>query len=168
MDKLSFNQFNPNNIRPIAIRHRLAMADVVLAFASLDTNLSNWMVEAFQMRSDRAALLLQNMSISTKYQKLMKLFDHESDTAMVKFLRIARGQLEGHTEVRNMICHAECIGILREARNVIAFVPLNYIPGAPDMLRIELRSIEKIQAATHWAHEQTTLVTDAWTGINKP
>jgi len=47
--------FDIGSISRLTNRHRVAMAKVVLGFARLDTQLSNWLVEAYEMRVDRAA-----------------------------------------------------------------------------------------------------------------
>ena len=170
MSKLSIEgrPFGMKDVCGLAIRHRLAMADLVLGFASLDTHLSNWMVEAFQMRSDRAALLLQHMSISTKYRKLILLFDHEGQPEKAKWLKKSKNAFEIQGEVRNLVCHAECIGVWRAEPDLVAFVPLNYVPGLPATLEIELRSLKQMEVATKWAAEQVGLVIDAWTTDSTP
>src|SRR5437868_3033453 len=70
------------------------MARVVLSFARLDTQLSNWLVEGYDMRVDRAALLLQNMTITNKYIKLAKLYEHEGPASLAQQLRRSKKQME--------------------------------------------------------------------------
>jgi len=157
------HDFDLKDIRSLTNRHRIVMANLVLSFAFLDTQLSNWLVEAFQMRSDRAALLLQNMSISTKYQKLIKLFEHEGDRKLAKLLKVAKRELEDQAEFRNLVCHAQCIGVWAPDQDYVVFVPLSFIPGRPDGLKVEFRSLDGMRAASEWADVQAGSMIDVWT-----
>lgn len=149
--------------RRLANRHRLVMAKLVLSFALLDTHLSNWIAQAFDMRSDRAALLLQNMTLSTKIQKLIKLFEHEGRPASASVLKIINREVSEHSNTRNLVCHAECVGVWRKDADYVIFVPLSYIPGRFDGLKVEFRSLQGMEASTAWADEKAGIIIDAWT-----
>ncbi len=146
--------FDRASVARLTNSHRLAMARVVLSFARLDTQLSNWIVEAYEMRVDRAALLLHNMAIDNKYIRLLRLYDHEGPKIWAQELRRSKKQMEPHAEVRNMICHAACFGTWAKNRDYVLFAPLSYTPGELDRARIEAIPVQAMEAASEWAETQ--------------
>jgi hypothetical protein len=146
--------FDHASVARLTNAHRLVMARVVLSFARLDTQLSNWLVEGYDMRVDRAALLLQNMTITNKYMKLAKLYEHEGPASLAQQLRRSKKQMEPHAETRNTICHAACFGTWAADRDYILFAPLSYTPGELNRARVEAIPVQSMEAAAEWAENQ--------------
>jgi hypothetical protein len=166
-DHFEVHDLGLKDIRRLTNRHRVVMANLVLSFARMDTQLSNWLVEAFQMRSDRAALLLQNMSISTKYLKLIKFYEHEGPAIWAKELKASKKKLDDHAEFRNLVCHAQCVGVWARDPEYVLFLPLSYTPGCLGSTRFELCLLEGMEAATEWADNQAASMIDVWTDLAK-
>lgn len=154
--------FDLTAISRLTNRHRVAMAKVVLGFARLDTQLSNWLVMGYEMRPDRAAMLVQNMAIDNKYLRLIRLYEHEGPKIWVAELKRSKKQMAPHAEVRNVICHAACIGTWAKDRDYVLFAPLTYELGKPDTGRVEALSVQVMKAASDWAEIQAGSIAYIW------
>ena len=153
-DQFNIGDLERRDIKRITNRHRVAIASVVLGFARLDTRLSDWIVQAFEMRHERGAMLIQNMSIDNKIQRLIKLFEHEGPRSYATELKARKKAMSPHYEVRNLICHAACLGTWAKDRDYLLFAPLNYIPGSTGMAKVEAVSIQAVKLAADWAETE--------------
>jgi len=159
--------FDEKSIARLTNSHRVAMAKVVLSFARLDTQLSNWLVEAYEMRADRAALLIQHMAIDNKYLRLIRLYKHEGPAVWAKELKKAKDEMEPHADVRNTICHAACVGTWTGDRDYILFAPLTCEIGKPNTARIEAISVQSMATASEWAEVQAGSMIHIWKQLER-
>lgn len=150
-DQFNIGDLERRDIKRITNQHRVAMASVVIGFARLDTRLSDWIVQAFEMRHERGAMFIQNMSIDNKFQRLIKLYEHEGPRLYATQLKTRKKAMSPHYEVRNLICHAACLGTWTKDRDYLIFAPLNYIPGSAGMAKVEAVSIQSMKLAADWA-----------------
>lgn len=152
--KFEISDLDVHQILAVTNRHRVAMARVVLGFARFDSRLSDWVVEAFGLRFDRAAMLIKNIGIENKLQRLIKLYDHEGPKSAVADLKRCRKEMVEHYETRNLICHAACLGTWAKDRDYLLFTHLAYRPGDTESnFLIEAISLDGLKAAADWAED---------------
>ena len=59
------------------------MLDVILAWAKLDSSLSLWLVSTLGLQLDDGAILVENMDLENKLNRLKRLFAHRGMTPVV-------------------------------------------------------------------------------------
>lgn len=144
-------RFEPENLNPtIGIPARKAMVDLILAWASYDSLVSQWAIVSFGLPLDAGSILVGNMDTRNKLERLETLYRHHglSGALSIKALRKEHGK---HVEIRNRVCHAHCAGRFKSDPDWIVFAPVKDFRGEPGQMLVEAIHLDQMRAGTAFA-----------------
>lgn len=144
--RFEIDNINPN-ITPAA---RKAMCNLILAWASYDSLVSQWVIVSFGLPLDAGSILVGNMDTRNKLERLETLYRHHGLNGAVSIKALRKEHLE-HVEVRNRICHAHCAGVFRSDWKRVVFAPVKDSRGEPGNMQVEAIHIDQMKAATKFA-----------------
>jgi hypothetical protein len=99
------------------------IADLVLAWAAFDSSLLELIVTAFEMPHDRGRIILGNMDMRTRLQRLKSLFTHLKREELAGVPATAAKDTEFFVHPRNVVCHTNYFGTLESDENQFVFGP---------------------------------------------
>lgn len=108
--------------RYIPKRVRLAMLDLVLAWARVDTTIAQLATAAFSMDPTVGAVVFKRTPVPDRLRNMRELNLQLGRLDNAKALRKLKDQYEKHSEPRNTIAHAACVGFLT-APDRLVFLP---------------------------------------------
>lgn len=129
---------------------KLAMAEVILSWATFDSLVSQWTILAFGMSFDVGAIFVGNMDTKSKLDKLCILYEHVGLSGL-KTVKALRKQHGDHVNVRNAIAHSSCVGRLKSDPQRIVFSPFKAVKGEVGTMEIAAIHIEQFRAAAEFA-----------------
>lgn len=130
---------------------KVAMLEVITAFANLDTLLSSWLVNAYGMKISLGALLVENMDIANKIQRLKKVYEHIGNSEEPDNLKKLKDDFDRFKDVRNTIAHATCVGVDKKDRNNVIFSPMRAVLREHGHLQVVMITGAHMLAARDWA-----------------
>ncbi len=91
MSALKAKPFDIDDLdRTLSDQDRLVMAETILAWADLDTGISRLILLTFNLEHDAGSILLGNMDLKTKVEKIKMLHEHHGSSAgAAKFAKLA-------------------------------------------------------------------------------
>jgi hypothetical protein len=144
-------RFEPENLNPtIGIPARKAMVDLVLAWASYDSLVSQWIIVTFALPLDAGSILVGNMDTRTKLERLESLYRHRGVSGATSIKDLRKEHLK-HVDVRNRVCHAHCAGRFKSDPEWIVFAPVKNVRGEPGQMLVEAIHLDQMRAATGFA-----------------
>jgi len=150
--------FDPAHIdrQGLTRRHKVAIADCILAWARLDTHLRVMLtaVEGRPLTTGAANYkrLRSNLSWSKLYQALR---DQGASPAVLSVLQRHRKDFKVHSDARNLIAHAGCIGTWRADSECLVFAPFETY--GEEQLALVLQPISVIDSSTRWARAASVM-----------
>lgn len=145
--------FDTDLQREIPDAVKLAIADVVIAWAQLDVGLTQWFGKAFGMRPLEAAIALGRMDNKTKLERLKKLHDARKQPRLASRAKEISSSVEKYVGVRNALAHYACIGVRSDENNTAVFMTQDPDKDDPDYKQIAFYSVSQMSEATQKAHE---------------
>lgn len=95
-------------------RHaKMAMLDLVLAWARVDTTIAQLATAAFNMDPTVGAVIFGRMPVPDRLRKMRELNLQLGRTSSASELRKLKKHYEEHSKPRNTIAHAACVGFLK-------------------------------------------------------
>lgn len=143
-------RFEPENINPITNEAREAMCDLVLAWASYDSLVSQWAIVSLALPLDCGAIFLGNMDTRTKLDRLQSLFQHHELSGAKSIDSLRKKHLK-HVGIRNSVCHAHCAGTLTSDPKRVVFAPVKAMKGEPGQMLVEGIHLDQMREATAFA-----------------
>lgn len=138
-------------------RHRDAMLDLVMAWASIDGALGMLLAKVLNVPAVEGAKRVERMSTDTKFNKIAKILRSASggQQAAVKLRRYKKRYAKLSTP-RNHIAHSHCAGCLTADPDYVIFQ--KFEPFGQDELAVYLVPLKEIQRAAHWGRAMWQLV----------
>lgn len=148
---MSDPRFDLENLDPnISHEARDAICDLILAWASYDSLVSQWIIVSFALPMDAGAILVGNMDTRTKLDRLEYLYRHQGMSGADAIQSLRKDHLS-HVSVRNNICHSHCAGSFKSDPKRIVFAPVKTVKGEPGHMLFEAVHLDQITEATAFA-----------------
>lgn len=130
--------------------HRGAMLDCILAWAHFESQFRAMLSAVKQLPLDEGAREFDRLQLSIGWTKLRQaLRDRGATPEVLARITELKVQSTKHSEPRNFIAHAGCIGTLRSRPEYIVFAPFE--SNGPGELTILATPVEEIERSTAWA-----------------
>jgi hypothetical protein len=126
--------------RVLTNKDRLIMVETILSWADLDTGLSRLILLIFGLDDDAGSILIGNMDLKTKAEKIKILYDHRQMKKDTESLTSLISGMKTFSACRNAIAHRKVIGRLKSVPTRIVFLSAKHIkrsPGQFEMLAID-------------------------------
>ena len=126
--------------RKLTVEDRLIMAETILAWADLDTGISRLILLAFGLEDDLGSILIGNMDLKTKVEKIKMLYDHCGDSASASHLAKLSTAIQKFSECRNTVAHRKVIGRLISQPTRLVFLSAKHVKrqrGVFEMLNVD-------------------------------
>ena len=154
--------------RSLTDNDRLLMAETILAWADLDTGISRFILLVFRIEDDAGSILIGNMDLKTKAEKIKMLYDHAGNTTVAaQFTRLIKA-MQTFSECRNTIAHRKVIGRMISKPTRLAFMSAKHVkrqPGVFEMLCIDntelIASAQFARKAAVKIHEMIGVLEDS-------
>ena len=105
------------------------MAETILAWADLDTGISRLIFLMFGIDSDAGSILIGNMDLKTKAERIKSLYSHlGNDAGAASFSKLSNAMRE-FSFSRNSIAHRKCIGRLKSEPSRLVFMSSRHVKG---------------------------------------
>ena len=127
------------------------MLNVVLAWPKLEIGLTYWISLAIKLRPSETGILLGVMDTKSRINKLKALYTHRNDKEAVTLLKTISKEHETHSEVRNIIAHAQLLGASKAVRTDAYFLTSRAIPDRHGFMVIERVNCDEMNAAARFA-----------------
>jgi hypothetical protein len=115
---------------------KLIMIETILAWADLDTGISRLIMLLFGLEADAGSILIGNMDLKTKVERIKALYEQYGNTAgkdkMVQLINAMRL----FSACRNTIAHRKCIGRLISQPQRLVFISTKHVKGQLDQFEM--------------------------------
>ena len=127
------------------------MAETILAWADLDTGISRLILLIFGIQDDAGSILIGNMDLKTKVEKIKLLHEHHgrSDGA-AGFARLA-ASMKDFSDCRNIVAHRKCVGRLHSQPSKLAFLSAKHVKKIPGQFEIVCVDHSELVASAEFA-----------------
>jgi hypothetical protein len=153
MNQFDMEDLNRDFLSPEA---RDAMLELILAWAYLEGCLGLWVGAKFDVRGDKAAILLGRTDAKGKLRKLQRLYSLEGHAKIATEIRKNGDTLDKKARARNTLAHAGCLGSLHSNPDRIVFAA--YEAHALEQLSIEVLHLDAMKASSQWARRYAATV----------
>lgn len=153
--------------RTLTDADKLVMAETILAWADLDTGISRLTFLMFGMESDAGSILLGNMDLKTKVERMKMLYEHYGNaTGKNSMVRLIAAMKE-FSFSRNSIAHRKCIGRLISDPDRLVFMSAKHVKAEPG--RFEMLCIDRSEmtASAEFARKASVTVARMIDAIDK-
>ncbi len=130
---------------------KLAIADVVIAWAHLDVGLTQWFGKAFGMRPFEASVAIGRMDNKTKLERLQKLHEVRQQPRLAARAKAISKAMKPGVGLRNAIAHHACLGVLSSNDRTAVFMTQMPVESDPDYKQMVFHSIEDMARAAQVA-----------------
>jgi len=134
----------------IEVRHKVAIADCVMAWAAFDCQLRA-LLTAIEGRSlDQGAAEYDKLWAKVAWTKLrQRMRDGGASEDVLGVIAEHKKAYGEHVEARNLIAHAGCVGVWTKDRDYLIFAPFE--AHAPGQMVIVRQPLDTIARSTGWA-----------------
>ena len=133
----------------VARRHRLAIADCIMAWAKFESQFRDMLTAVEQRPLDIGARDYDRLNISVGWSKLRKALKARSASdAVLAVVRNHEKSFEHYVDARNIVAHAGCIGVWRPDTEYLVFAPFEAHPDGMTIIRL---AIEQLERSSRWA-----------------
>lgn len=135
--------------RPIPRSVRVLMADLILAWARVDSSIAQLSGAAFALDATASAIVFRRTSVADRIMKLRELNVQLGRLEQAKVLRALKKDYEAHSRVRNLLAHAACAGMLKANPPRLVFLPFE-AEGGFGKLAIEVVPLIELEKSIRW------------------
>lgn len=122
--------FNVDDLeRVVTDGDRLIMIETILAWADFDTGISRLILLLFGLEDDAGSILIGNMDLKTKVERMKTLYAHYGNTDGARKLGQLTKAMELFSPSRNNIAHRKCIGRLISEPERLVFLSAKHVKG---------------------------------------
>jgi hypothetical protein len=133
--------FDVNDLeRVVTDDDKLIMIETILAWADLDTGVSRLTLLMFGLEADAGSILIGNMDVKTKVERIKGLYEHLGNVAGTKGMAALKTAMMKHSSSRNVIAHRKCIGKLISQPTRLVFLSSKHVKGQAG--RFEMLAID--------------------------
>lgn len=130
-----------------------AIGHLIMAWARLDSLLSQLMLHSFGLSLDEGPILIGNMDTKTKIDRLIALYKHYGMENAAESMANLKKAHANHVDVRNALCHYTLVGTRASDHDVLVFSPVKVVPGSIGHMQIMEITGSGISRADKWAVE---------------
>lgn len=112
------------------------MAETILAWADLDTGISRLILLIFGIQDDAGSILIGNMDLKTKVEKIKMLHAHHSYSKATEGFTTLITSMKHYSDCRNIVAHRKCVGRLVSEPTRLAFLSAKHIKKTPGQFEI--------------------------------
>jgi len=139
-------------------RHRDAMLEVILSWASLEGALGMMLARIVGITPVQAAELVEKMPAAARFVEMRRIMlestaPHALEAAQK--LKKHKKSYEALAPVRNMIAHSHCVGYWRPHPDFVVFMTFKKV--GPDALAVDGLNVHAMNHATRWARAMRQL-----------
>lgn len=146
--------------RTLSDQDRLIMAETVLAWADLDTGISRLILLVFRVEHDAGSILIGNMDLKTKVEKIKMIHEHHGSSAgAATFAKLANA-MKNLSECRNIVAHRKCIGKLISEPTRLSFLSAKHVKKVPGQFEIVCVDHSELIASAEFARDAAVKVHD--------
>ena len=140
----------------ITDRHKIVIADCVLAWATFDSQFRAMLTAIEDRPLDLGALEYSRLKTGQAWQKLRKrLKDRGATEAVLEVVKSLEVSYKIHIDARNIISHAGCVGVWKVDSEYLVFAPFEALtPGEMVIIR---QPLEVVERSTRWARAFSVL-----------
>ena len=137
---------------------KLAIADVVIAWAHLDVGLTQWFGKAFGMRPFEASVAIGRMDNKAKLERLQRLHVVRKQPRLAARAKEISKAMERDVGLRNAIAHHACIGVLSKDNATAVFMTQIPDQSHPDYKQIVLYSLSQMASVAKVAMQIKAII----------
>jgi hypothetical protein len=119
---------------------KLIMMETILAWAELDTGISRLTLLVFGMDFDAGSILIGNMDLKTKVERIKALCEHRGHAAAKEWAAKLIPAMQEHSISRNAVAHRKCVGRLISQPTRLVFMSAKHVKGYAG--RFEMMAID--------------------------
>lgn len=144
-------QFQPEEIEDdLQPRHREAMLDLVLAWASLDGALGMMLARVVGVSLVEGAELFEKMPATARFAEMRRMMLRSgTGVEAARLLKKHKKEYERLCPIRNMIAHSHCAGWWSKRPDYVVF--LTYRKEGSNALAVDCVNLHGMRRATAWA-----------------
>jgi hypothetical protein len=115
---------------------KFVMVETILAWADLDTGISRLILLMFGLEDDAGSILIGNMDLKTKVERLKLLNDHHGYTGGAASLGQLITSMRHYSASRNTLAHRKHIGRMKSQPTRLVFLSSRHVKGSPGRFEI--------------------------------
>lgn len=151
--------FDVNDLdRTIEDDDRLIMAETILAWADLDTGISRLILLVFGLADDAGSILIGNMDLKSKVEKIKVLYDHLGNKAGAANLTKLITAMKAYSQCRNTVAHRKVIGKLISQPTRLVFLSARHVKGQPGKFEVDCVDHSELVASAKFARDAAVKV----------
>jgi hypothetical protein len=116
--------------RFITDEDKFVMIETILAWADLDTGISRLTLLMFGLQEDAGSILIGNMDLKTKVERLKALHDHYGRSEGALSLGRLLKAMRSHSGSRNVIAHRKHVGRMKSEPKRLVFMSSKHVKGS--------------------------------------
>ena len=136
------------------------IADLILAWASLDSGLTFFMADLFELPARNARILIGNMDIKTRIARAKTLASHAGFADFATLMAQMERQYDQAVKPRNAICHMHYFGVVPGDEVRFLFGPSKASAGPPTQTTILTLHRDYFAHSTRWATQRAIQIRD--------
>ena len=151
----------------ISDKDRLVMAETILAWADLETGISRLILLVFGLKDDAGSILVGNMDLKTKVEKIKILYEHHSQSrGAASFAKLANG-IKKYAVCRNIVAHRKCIGSLISEPTRVVFLSAKHVKNVPGQFEMICVDQSELIASAEFARNAAVKVHSMIVGLEE-
>jgi hypothetical protein len=161
LSKAKLETFDLDDLeRVLSDQDKLVMAETILAWADLDTGISRLIFLIFGISEDGGSILIGNMDLKTKAERIKMLYDHAgNERGSASFNRLINA-MKKHSFSRNAIAHRKCIGKLISKPTMLVFMSSKHVKGQANQFEMLCIDHSEIVGSAKFAREAAVKIGD--------
>ncbi|WP_143146817.1 hypothetical protein [Novosphingobium sp. NDB2Meth1] len=136
------------------------MAETILAWADLDTSISRLILLLFGVRDDAGSILIGNMDLKTKVEKIKLLHAHYGLDDHAKSFAALSSKMQEFSKCRNTVAHRKCIGKSLSDPTRLIFISAKHVKGQPDVFEMLSVDHSELIASAFFARQASQSIAD--------
>ncbi|MEG3155823.1 hypothetical protein [Sphingomonas sp. RB1R13] len=143
------------------------ITDLILAWASLDSGLTFFMSDLFEMPPRNARILIGSMNIKTRIGRAKTLANHAGLSDLATLMSQMERQYEPAVKPRNVVCHMHYFGVVPGDEVRFLFGPSKATAGPPSQTTTLTLHRDYLVHSTRWALEHAMQIRDVAQALRK-
>jgi hypothetical protein len=153
------NLIDPSDVeRELEQRHRDALLDVIMSWASLDGALGMMLARIARITPVEAATLVEKMPATALFAEMRRIMLRSPAAHAVEAARTLKKHKKSYERIapiRNMIAHSHCAGYWRKYPDYVVFMTFQKV--GDDALAVDAVNIHGMNRAALWARAMREL-----------
>lgn len=147
-------EFDPSDLDEIIPdAHKIAIADLMLAWGRFDTMLTRFMCKIFSMGDHIGSIFIGTMDIRSKLLKIKEVGLLHGTEGFASQMQVMSDNYSNHAQVRNAIAHNYLSGVSKKEPERLIFYPYKLLKKDKTRMSVAYYHVEQIKTATLFANE---------------